>query len=113
MHLVEQAHILNCDHGLIGESLQQRDLALGQRSDIGTRNRNRPDWIAFVQQRHRHNASISHRSREILGLRGIGVISLDICYLHNSAAQYRTAGGHALGSRHWHHAAKSSQSFGA
>src|SRR5262249_53353749 len=109
----KQAYISDCDHGLIGESLQQRDLALGERSGIGTSDCDRSDWIAFVQQRHRHSASISHRSGETLGLRAIGVISLDIWYFHDRTAQDRTAGRRILTGRPWQHAAKSIQSFGA
>src|SRR6516165_4961781 len=113
LHLVEQAYISDCNHGLIGESLQERDLALGERSGISTSNCDRPDRIAFVQQRHRQNASISHCSGETSSLRAIGLISLDIWYFHDRAAQYRTAGRRVLTGRHWHHAAKGVQSFGA
>ena len=35
---IEQAHVLDCDHRLIGEGLQQSDLGVGKWSDVHTRN---------------------------------------------------------------------------
>jgi hypothetical protein len=49
LHFVEQAHIANCDHGLIREGLQQHDLAFGKRSGMSTSNGDRPDWITLMQ----------------------------------------------------------------
>ncbi len=86
LHLIEQAYISDRDHRLIGKSLEQRDLALGERSGIGATNCNRANRIAFVKQRYRYNASISDSSGEILPLRSIRVISLDVWYLYNRAA---------------------------
>src|SRR5262249_36788207 len=50
---------------------------------------------------------------EASGLRAIGVISLDIWYFHNRAAQYRTAGRRVLTGRPRKQVAKGIQSFGA
>ena len=35
LHLVEQAHVLDRDHGLIGEGLDECDLALRERAGVG------------------------------------------------------------------------------
>ena len=37
LHLVEQAHVLDRDHGLVGEGLHDFDLALGERAGLGAR----------------------------------------------------------------------------
>ena len=58
---IEQPHVLDCDHRLIGEGLQQSDLGVGKRSDVLTRNRDRPDGMTVMQHRHRHDAAIRHR----------------------------------------------------
>ncbi|HTO90073.1 MAG TPA: hypothetical protein VMJ70_02980, partial [Candidatus Sulfotelmatobacter sp.] len=35
LELVEQPHVLDRDHRLVGEDLEQRDLLLGERADFG------------------------------------------------------------------------------
>jgi hypothetical protein len=42
---------------LISEGLQQRNLALGERSGVGSCNRDRPNGVAVKQQWHYHDAS--------------------------------------------------------
>ena len=37
LHLVEQAHVLDRDHRLVGEGLDQLDLLIGERVDNGSR----------------------------------------------------------------------------
>src|SRR3989442_8001049 len=41
LQLVEQAHILDRDHGLVGEGLQQGHLPLGEDACLGAAERNR------------------------------------------------------------------------
>ena len=36
LHLVEQPHVLDRDHGLVGEGLDQRDLSLGEPARLGS-----------------------------------------------------------------------------
>ena len=41
---LEQAHVLDGDHGLIGEGLEQRDLLVGERTNLRTANDDRRRW---------------------------------------------------------------------
>ena len=57
LHLVEQAGVLDRDHRLIGESLQERDLTFGERRDFGAAEPDDADGLAVAHQRHRENRS--------------------------------------------------------
>jgi hypothetical protein len=91
----EQPYVLDRDHPLIGEGLQQRNLALGERSGVGSCNRDHSNGVAVKQQRHRHDASIGHRLGETQDT--VGGIRLHVRDLGDSAVQYRTAGSRVLG----------------
>src|SRR5262249_36571296 len=66
LRLVEQAHILNGNDGLIGEGLQECDLAVGEwfkaRQTHGT------DGHAVPKHRYEDEASIPHRHGKRAGL---------------------------------------------
>src|SRR5262249_4892364 len=113
LNLVKKAHVFNCNHGLIGESLQQRDLALRERSRISARNGDCADWIAFLKQWYRRDTSINHRFGEALASRTIGRISPHIGYLYNRPTHDRPAGSRVFAGWHRKYALKSSQSFRA
>ena len=51
LEFLEQPHVLDGDDRLVGEGLQQRDLLLGERTDLQSANMNHPDGDAFAQQR--------------------------------------------------------------
>ena len=51
LHLIEQARILDRDYGLVGEGLQQFDLALRERSGFGAPNHHHADH--GIVARHR------------------------------------------------------------
>ena len=42
LHLVEQPHVLDGDHGLVGEGRDELDLLFGERLDLGARQEDRP-----------------------------------------------------------------------
>ena len=46
---LEQAHVLDRDHRLVGEGLQQLDLLVGEVSHVGARDRDRADRSALAQ----------------------------------------------------------------
>src|SRR5262249_21707848 len=52
LHLVEQPHILNCDHSLVGESRHQLDLLLGERLYDRSRERENTDRDSLPKQRN-------------------------------------------------------------
>ena len=52
LHLVEQPHILDRDHGLVGEGLQQLDLLVAERPHLGAAEHDGADRFALPQQRN-------------------------------------------------------------
>src|SRR4029450_776159 len=49
---VEQPHVLDRNDGLVGESLQQRDVRLSEWTMLVSRHRNHPDDAPIEQHRH-------------------------------------------------------------
>jgi hypothetical protein len=58
LQLVERPHVLDGDHGLVGEGLEQRDLLVAERHDLGAAGRDRADSDAVAKQRHAQRRSI-------------------------------------------------------
>src|SRR5262245_9834168 len=52
LHLVEQPHVLDSDHRLVGESLDQLNLLLSERVNLGTRQEHCADRVSVAQQRY-------------------------------------------------------------
>src|SRR5262245_60062862 len=59
LQFLEQPDILNRDHGLISEGLEESDLLIGERIDFGTANENRSNRNILAHQRHSKLGSIS------------------------------------------------------
>ena len=49
LQFLEQPHVLDGDHRLVGEGFKQLDLLLGKRPNLRAANLNRPDGIALAQ----------------------------------------------------------------
>src|SRR5262249_9069665 len=87
LYIVEQAGVLDGDYRLIGEGLQQRDLALREQSNLGTWDSDRTERMAVTQHRHRQDASIRHHLGETQDT--IVAIRQHIRDLNDGAAQLR------------------------
>ena len=69
----EQADVLDGDHGLVGEGLQQLDLRIGEEPGRRARDEDRPDDLVLAHHRHREAAAIARSPRRALLLvLGIG-----------------------------------------
>src|SRR5262249_16161310 len=55
--LVEQPRILDRDHGLVGETLDQLDLLVGERSDLLPKNVDNTNQLALFEHRDREHCS--------------------------------------------------------
>ena len=53
LQLLEQPHVLDRDHGLVGEGLQQLDLLVGERAHFRSANSDGADGSTLAQHRHR------------------------------------------------------------
>src|SRR5262249_1414602 len=59
LDLLEQAHILDSDHRLISEGLDERNLLVSKWPNFLSDKTNRTDWHAFPQQRNSEHRSIT------------------------------------------------------
>ena len=70
LHLVEQAHVLDRDHGLIGELLQQLFLGLRHGSSLGPADDDDAERLALAQHRHtQHSAPAHGRGKPLIVVR--------------------------------------------
>src|SRR5215813_10229758 len=109
LYIVEQADVLDGDYRLIGEGLQQRDLALRERSNLGTWNSDRTDRMAVTQHRHRQDASIRHHLGETQDT--IVAIRQHIRDLNDGAAQDCASRSRVLAGRSRKHSLNGFQPF--
>src|SRR5215467_15664606 len=74
----EQANILDGDHRLVGEGLQERDLIVSESARLTSGQRDRPDSLAVTQHRHHDLAPVATLAR--IGAYEIGepLIRLDV-----------------------------------
>jgi len=57
LQLREQAHVLNRDHCLVGEGLEEGDVLVGERSDFPAPEQQVADCLSVLQQRDSHNGA--------------------------------------------------------
>src|SRR5262249_20095074 len=87
LHLVEQPHVLDRDHRLVGEGLQERDLSIGEQPRLNARDRNRPNGDAVAHYWDPYDTAVTpdhcHRAKRIV------VVGVDIRDLHHASLEYR------------------------
>src|SRR5207249_3493275 len=66
LQLLEEADVLDGDHRLVGEGLQQLDLVVGERSRLGATHLDDAYRGTFSQHRDEEAASIANRARTCL-----------------------------------------------
>ena len=62
LHLVEQPHVLDRDHGLVGEGLHQLDLLVGERPHLGATHRKHANGLFFPKQWDREDGAVAYAS---------------------------------------------------
>src|SRR5262249_425432 len=65
LDFIEQPHVLNCDHRLVGESRNELNLFVGERPHLRARQSQNADGDTFAQHRH---AQYGAKSAQCLGL---------------------------------------------
>ena len=81
--LVEQAHVLDGDHGLAGEGRKQHHGLRGKRPGFGARHADGTDRLALVKQGHRNEAAKPGLLRKFCVL--VPGFELNVGNLHGSA----------------------------
>src|SRR5262249_19931582 len=88
-HLVEQPHVLNRDHRLVGEGLQELDLSVGEQPGLSAGDRNAPNGTAVSQYRDAYGTAIAadrcHRAKGVVGVR------VNIRDLRDTSLKYRAS----------------------
>src|SRR5262249_60794809 len=64
LQLREQAHVLDGDHGLVREGLEECDLLIGERRDLGAPELDGADGHAFAQEWHAKKRAMTMLARE-------------------------------------------------
>ena len=65
LYLIEQPYILDRDHRLVGEGLEQLDVFFGKSAGLLARHADYPDRRSVAHQRREQHAAIAAQSREI------------------------------------------------
>src|SRR5262244_3569819 len=89
LQLREQAHVLDRDDGLVGEGLQELDLAIGERPGLGARHLDDADGSTLPQHGDEEAASPADRAAQ--GLMLVLRVEVDIGYVDNRALEDRPA----------------------
>src|ERR1700688_2488365 len=97
LHLIEQAHIADSDHGLIGESLQQTDLFVPEGIYFEAAKQNRSDALTLAQQGHGQNAANAlgaYAARQFLAVgKLVALVGENVTHMHRLAIQKCPPGG--------------------
>src|SRR5262249_1312367 len=96
LQFLEQPDVLNGDHCLVGKSLEKGYLLIGEGSDFGAANMNRPDRSTFAKQWGRQDRAnftgLPAFGKFRLGLRGRYVMDMNRLFIEHSFANKSTAG---------------------
>src|SRR4030095_917387 len=85
LRLVEEPGVLNGDHGLVREGLEQRDLVVGESTRLAPGYGNRPDRFAVTEQRHGRKTSVPTGTGNRAPFRGQRWIGLRVGDVHGDA----------------------------
>ncbi len=99
LYLLEQPDVLDRDHRLVGEGLDQPDLLLREWRNDRARDRDGADRLAFPQQRHRHHRAQVARPAQV-DLHGTqGRVAARVDDLHRSPVERRSTDDRARSHR--------------
>src|SRR5713101_6228485 len=93
LQLLEQAHVLDGDDGLVGEGLEQRDLTFREAPNLGAPGADCADCHPFAHQRQGDHGPVPVPSRDLAALWKLVPLSLQIGDMNRQAFQHRAAVG--------------------
>ena len=89
LQLLEQPHVLDGDHRLVGEGPQQRNLLVGERLDLGASDPDRADGCALAQQRNAQEGAVAELPSEHAAFRKLLHLGLEIRHLDGLPIKHR------------------------
>src|SRR5262249_10021208 len=95
LHLVEQPHVLDGNHSLVGEGCGELKLLAGEGPRLCATDNEAPDRLVLSQQRDGEDRPVSLPERKRAGFRELVTLGSDIADMYRLAFQDR-----APGSRH-------------
>ncbi len=93
LELREQPHVLDGDHGLVREGLQEFCLPVGERPHLGTPDRDRAEGRAFAHQGDAEDRSEVQGARERTAFGVLADIGLNVCDLDRPSFEHGTPAG--------------------
>ena len=92
LRLVEQAHVLDRDHRLVGERAEQRYLVLGKRPHVLPAQQDGAERLAFAKERRDHHGAIAESLGDLVAQRELLARGQQVGYLDRLAFEHGTAG---------------------
>src|SRR5262249_27502099 len=89
LHLIEQPHVLDRDHRLVGEGLDQLDLLIGERPHACALQVKDTDWYPLPHERHSQHSMDTTEPGALKEC--VFGISLNICDLNRPALKHGAA----------------------
>src|SRR5262249_14794345 len=94
LHLVEQPHVLDRDHRLVGKGLDQLDLLVGKGLEFGLQHHDNPAKSPFAEHRNRQYGAVillfDQFGKLIVGLLKY-VADMNCTSLKGSSSRYRAS----------------------
>src|SRR4030095_611872 len=93
MDFVKQPHVLDGDHGLVGEGIKKGDLLVREGTDLCAANHNCPDWKTLTQQWCGKQSTSARNLPSGFGIRELGldfclhIMDVDCLLIYNGTAR--------------------------
>jgi len=91
LQLLEQAHVLNGDDGLVGEGLEERDLPLAEELNLRSAELDAADGDTPSQQRNAENRAKAEPPRVLDRVGKLAVFVLEVGDLYRARLEHRSA----------------------
>ena len=97
---MKQPHVLDGDHGLVGEGFEESDLLVSKGTDLTSQDQDRSNGNAFTEQRCSKRRAMAPALLEDLRFRKLGFnLREEVIKVNRLAVGYRSAGYIAPGDR--------------
>ena len=92
LYLVEEPHVLDRDHGLVGEDLEQSNLLIGKGERLRAANDNRAYRLVFAEQRDSNRRPVAEAQRHSVAVRELVALRPEVLHVDGPPLKDRTSG---------------------